>query len=69
MPIPKQEEMLSCEECIHLETLFGYNWTDGYCHARGKAFNGLPMVERVFDARASQGNCGPERKNYTRKPK
>lgn len=53
----------SCEGCMFLSVLFGF-WLWDDCIARGRNFYGILMIERVFNARAEWGHCGPERKNY-----
>ena len=68
MPILEQEESLSCKGCVHLDTsLFG-DWYYGDCSEQGTNWIGMPIIERVYNARALWGHCGPERKNWKPKP-
>jgi len=58
----QEDDMKSCEGCLFLRVLYGsWFWDD--C-ITGERINGILVIDRIANARAEWGDCGPERKNY-----
>jgi len=62
----KHEETGSCIGCVFFVPLFG-DWHLGDCIAQGRTFDGVFIIDRIANARASWGHCGPGRRNYVPK--
>jgi hypothetical protein len=62
----KENQLESCEGCVHLDISLFPNWWDGDCKAKG-TINDIPIIERVHNARAEHGHCGPKRAYYLKR--
>jgi hypothetical protein len=63
----ENNSMESCEGCVYLDTSLFPKWWEGDCKAGGTTHNGIPIIDRVRNARAEWGHCGPKRMEYATK--